>query len=95
MTDATRGAQWLEAHKYVREPEMSYAIVRIGDRAASAAALVPPPAQISDGRLDGIRKPLDPGRLVLRRGQTRQATRPSKAGRVTVTSRLTMAYRYM
>jgi len=61
MTDATRGAQWLEAHKYVQEPEMSYAIVRIGDRAASAAALRPCPAQIFDGRLDGIRKQSDPG----------------------------------
>jgi hypothetical protein len=36
MTDATRGAQWLEAHKYVWEPKMSYAIVRIRDRAAFA-----------------------------------------------------------
>jgi len=61
MTDATRGAQWLEAHKYVREPEMSYAIVRIGDGAASAAALRPCPAQISAGRLDGIRMQIDPG----------------------------------
>ena len=86
MTDATRGAQWLEAHKYVREPEMSYAIVRIGDRAASAAALPPPPAQISDGRLDGIRKPLDSGRSVLPRVKRGQADATLETCTDTVTS---------